>query len=215
MSDASPARPTIAIADYGMGNRRSVEKALERVGARVVITGDAAALRGADGVVLPGVGAFRPAMETLRATGLDATLAACVADGTPLLGLCLGMQLLFDVSQEHGETEGLGLVGGTVEPLSAPGLKLPHIGWNEVRWTQDSPLHADLPDPATFYHVHSYAARCADPQDVVGESDYGTVFTSVVARGRVYGAQFHPEKSSVNGLGLLANFAALCARTPV
>jgi glutamine amidotransferase len=206
--------PTIAIADYGMGNRRSVEKALERVGARAVITGDHDALRAADGVVLPGVGAFPPAMEVLRADGLDALLHELAGRGTPLLGLCLGMQLLFEHSEEHGGCDGLGLLRGTVVALDAGDLKLPHIGWNEVRWTRPSPLHEGLPDPATFYHVHSFAARPADPQDVLGTADYGTVFPSVVARESVYGAQFHPEKSSANGLALLANFSALCIRTP-
>jgi imidazole glycerol-phosphate synthase subunit HisH len=207
-------RPTVAIADYGMGNRRSVEKALERVGARAIITGDDDALLAADGVVLPGVGAFPPAMATLRATGLDGTLRAVVDAGTPLLGLCLGMQLLFDRSEEHDGSDGLGFVGGTVTRLDAPGLKLPHIGWNPVTWVRESPLCAGLPNPATFYHVHSYAARCADRADVVGESDYGSVFTSVVARGNVFGAQFHPEKSSANGLALLGNFTALCVPAP-
>ena len=214
MSPSPPVAPTIAIADYGMGNRRSVEKALERVGARVLITGDHDALRAADGVVLPGVGAFPPAMDVLRAEGLDDVLRDVAAAGTPLLGLCLGMQLLFEHSQEHGGADGLGLLAGDVVPLDGRGLKLPHIGWNEVHWTRPSPIHAGLDDPATFYHVHTYAARPADPQDVVGEADYGSVFPSVVARNDVYGAQFHPEKSSANGLALLANFSALCTRTP-
>lgn len=209
----SPA-PTIAIADYGMGNRRSVEKALERVGARALITDDSALLHGADGIILPGVGAFPPAMVALRAHGLDDVLRSCVRAGIPLLGLCLGMQLLFDHSQEHGGADGLGLLAGTVRPLRAEGLKLPHIGWNDVTWVRPSPLSEGLPDPASFYHVHTYAADCEDPQDVLGTSDYGSVFPSVVGRRNVFGAQFHPEKSSANGLGLLANFTTLCARTP-
>lgn len=212
-ADPPPAAPTIAIADYGMGNRRSVEKALERVGARAVITDDPGALRAADGIVLPGVGAFPPAMVALRAHGLDDVLRSCVDAGLPLLGLCLGMQLLFDCSEEHGGADGLGLLPGTVRPLRAAGLKLPHIGWNEVTWTRPSVLSEGLPDPASFYHVHSYVADCADPQDVLGTSDYGSVFPSVVGRGNVLGAQFHPEKSSANGMGLLANFTTLCART--
>ena len=213
IADGPPDAPTIAIADYGMGNRRSVEKALERVGARVTITDDEAALRAADGIILPGVGAFPPAMVALRAHGLDDLLRSCVAGGTPLLGLCLGMQLLFDFSEEHGGADGLCLLPGTVRPLKADGLKLPHIGWNEVTWTRPSVLSDGLPDPASFYHVHSFVADCADPQDVLGTSDYGSVFPSVVGRGNVLGAQFHPEKSSANGMGLLANFTTLCTRT--
>jgi imidazole glycerol-phosphate synthase subunit HisH len=211
---AGAAPPLIAIADYGMGNRRSVEKALERVGARVVITDGPEALHGADGIILPGVGAFPPAMVSLRQHGLADELLSCVDEGIPLLGLCLGMQLLFDHSEEHGGADGLGLLGGIVKPLVAQGLKLPHIGWNEVTWTRASSLSDGLPDPASFYHVHSFAAHCADPGDVLGTSDYGSVFPSVVGRGNVFGAQFHPEKSSANGLGLLSNFTALCARTP-
>lgn len=206
--------PTIAIADYGMGNRRSVEKAVERVGARPLLTADGDELRRADGVILPGVGAFPAGMAALAQTGLEAPLRACAADGVPLLGVCLGMQLLFDGSEEHGGAAGLGLIAGVVRPLAADGLKLPHIGWSEVRWTGEDPLRDGLPDPAVFYHVHSYAPHPEDPADVLGESEYGERFASVIARGNVLGAQFHPEKSSTHGLRLLANFAALSARTP-
>ncbi|PTL54185.1 imidazole glycerol phosphate synthase subunit HisH [Paraconexibacter algicola] len=207
--------PTIAVVDYGMGNRRSVEKALERVGVRARITGDHDELRTVDGLLVPGVGAFPAAMERLRALGLVTLLRDLVAGGTPLLGACLGMQLLFERSVEHGGAEGLGLLPGEVVALDPgpahPQLKLPHIGWNEVRWERPSPISAGLPDPATFYHVHSYVPRPSAPDVTLGTSDYGVPFASVVGRDHVFGAQFHPEKSSTHGLAMLANFARLCA----
>ncbi len=205
---------TIGIVDYGAGNRRSVEKAVERVGARAVLTADHDALRAADGLILPGVGAFPTGMELLRAGGFDELLHERAAADVPIFGACLGMQLLFDASSEHDGAQGLGLIPGTVRHLSAPGLKLPHIGWADVRWTGSSALLDGLPDPAVFYHVHSYVPHPDDEADVLGVSEYGTPFASVVARGSVFGAQFHPEKSSVHGLRMLANFAALSARTP-
>jgi imidazole glycerol-phosphate synthase subunit HisH len=203
---------TIAIVDYGMGNRRSVEKALERVGGEPTLTNDHAVLRAADGLVVPGVGAFPEAMRRLRAAGLDELVRERVAAGTPVIGLCLGMQLLLERSAEHEGAEGLGLIPGEVVRLDARGAKLPHIGWNEVRWTRRSALNEGLPDPATFYHVHSFVPRPSDPADALGISDYGSEFVTVVERGNVAGAQFHPEKSSRNGLALLRNFAASCAR---
>lgn len=203
---------TIGVIDYGVGNRRSVEKAVERVGARPLLSGDADVLRAADGLVLPGVGAFPAGMDLLRASGLDELIHEQAAAGVPLFGACLGMQLLFDGSEEHGGAEGLGLIPGVVRALDAPGLKLPHIGWSEVCWTGSAPLLEGLPDPSVFYHVHSYVPHPADEADVLGVSEYGTPFASVVGRGNVFGAQFHPEKSSVHGLRLLANFTGLCAR---
>ncbi len=203
--------PQIAVVDYGMGNRRSVEKALERVGARAFVSRDHAALRAADGLLLPGVGAFPAAAATIRELGLDEVLRACAAAGTPVFGSCMGMQLLFERSEEHGGAEGLGLLRGEVRRLEAPGLKLPHIGWSEVRWRRRSPLIKGLPDPAYLYHVHSFVAHPADPEVVVGTAEYGEVFPAVVASGSVYGAQSHPEKSSVHGLRLLGNFVGLCA----
>jgi len=208
------AAATIGIVDYGAGNRRSVEKAVERVGARAVLSADHDALRATDGLVLPGVGAFPAGMQLLRDGGFDELLHERAAAGVPIFGACLGMQLLFDSSTEHAGAEGLGLIPGTIRGLLAPGLKLPHIGWSEVRWKRDSALIAGLPDPAIFYHVHTYVPHPQDDADVLGVSDYGTPFASVVARGSVFGAQFHPEKSSVHGLRMLANFAALSARTP-
>jgi glutamine amidotransferase len=207
---------TVGVVDYGMGNRRSVEKALERAGARPVVTGDHDALRATDGLVVPGVGAFAAAMERLAAGGLDDLVRERAAEGTPVLGLCLGMQLLFDGSIELGGAEGLGLLRGTVEALTPgdPGLKVPHIGWNAVRFERRAPLVEGLGDEAAFYHVHSFAPRPVDEADVLGRGDYGGPFVSIVARDPLYGCQFHPEKSSADGLRLLANFAAICARQP-
>jgi glutamine amidotransferase len=202
----------IGIVDYGMGNRRSVEKALERVGGEPTLSSDHDVLRGADGLVVPGVGAFPEAMRRLRAAGLDELVRERAGAGVPVIGLCLGMQLLLERSEEHEGAEGLGLIPGDVRRLDPRGLKLPHIGWNEVRWTRSSPLVDGLPDPSTFYHVHTFVPHPSDPADVLGVSEYGSEFATVVERGNVAGAQFHPEKSSTHGLALLRNFAALCSR---
>ncbi len=207
----SAARPRIAIVDYEMGNRRSVEKALERVGAAASISRDTHALSQADALVLPGVGAFPRGMQKLRMHGLDELLRERAAAGTPLLGICLGMQLLFESSTELGElTPGLGLISGEVRGLAAGELRIPHIGWNEVRFERDSPLTVDLPaGGAPFYHVHSYAAHPTEQADVVGTTEYGERFATIVAHGTVWGTQFHPEKSSHDGLALLATFVRL------
>jgi glutamine amidotransferase len=206
--------PTIGIVDHGMGNRRSVEKALERVGARVALTADHDALRAADGLVVPGVGAFAAAMRAMRALGLDELVIERAAHGIPVLGLCLGMQLLFDSSTELGGDRGLGLLPGEVVALTPepPSLKVPHIGWNEVTLTRSSPLLEGLGPREAFYHVHSFVALPAEESDVLGRGDYGGAFASIVGRGDVYGVQFHPEKSSAVGLRLLANFTAVSAR---
>jgi glutamine amidotransferase len=208
---------TVGIVDYGMGNRRSVEKALDRVGARALLTSDHEALTGADGLIVPGVGAFPAAMERLRASGLDELVIARARAGTPVLGLCLGMQLLFERSVELSGASGLGLLPGEVVDLSPdpPTLKIPHIGWNVVTLARDSPLTQGLPERVAFYHVHSFVARPAEASDVLGRGDYGGPFVSIVARDPIYGVQFHPEKSSTHGLALLRNFTAICARTPV
>jgi glutamine amidotransferase len=201
----------IAIVDYGMGNRRSVEKALEHVGAHALVTADHEPLRAAAGLIVPGVGAFPRAMKNLRELGLDELLRERVAAGTPVLGICLGMQLAFDSSTELGGAAGLGIVPGDVRALAPGALKLPHMGWNEVRFTQlRSPLVADLPGCCAFYHVHSLAPVPADERDILGLADYGAPFVSAVQRGSFYGVQFHPEKSSAAGLRLLANFARIC-----
>jgi imidazole glycerol-phosphate synthase subunit HisH len=205
----------IAVVDYGMGNRRSVEKALEHVGAHASVSGDPAALRAAAGLVLPGVGAFPHAMDRLGELGLDELLRERVAAGTPVLGICLGLQLAFDYSTEHGGAAGLGIVAGEVRALRAGSLKLPHIGWNEVRFEKaSSPLIEDLPRECAFYHVHSFAAVPARAEDVLGTAEYGAPFASAVEKGSFYGVQFHAEKSSAAGLRLLANFARICIAAP-
>jgi glutamine amidotransferase len=201
---------TLAILDYGMGNLRSVEKAFEHVGADARVTRDRAQIEAAPGLVLPGVGAFPKAMEAVRELGLDELVRGRAQAGVPVLGICLGMQLLFEESTELGGAPGLGLLPGSVELLGAPGLKVPQIGWNLVRFTRSSPLTAGLGEEAAFYHVHSYAARPADPADVLGTATYGEQFVSAVERGGVAGVQFHPEKSGPDGLRLLANFASGC-----
>jgi imidazole glycerol-phosphate synthase subunit HisH len=196
----------IAIADYGMGNRRSVEKALAHVGAESVITAD---VSNASAIILPGVGAFPEAMRNLERTGLGEALKERAQAGVPLLGICLGMQLLFESSTEHEGAAGLGILPGTVTRLRSP--RLPHIGWNLVTFERDCALTEGLGDAAAFYHVHSFACRPSDATDVVGTSEYGERFVSVVERGNVMASQFHPEKSSRDGLRMLRNFAQLAA----
>jgi glutamine amidotransferase len=205
---------TIAILDYGMGNLRSASKAFEHVGASVEVTRDHDRVREAEGVVLPGVGAFPRAMEAVRELGLDELLRERRAAGVPLLGICLGMQLLFEDTTELGGAAGIGLLAGSVRALDAGGLKVPQIGWNPVAWRRESPLNRGLPDPVAMYHVHSFMAAPANPEDVVGTAEYGSEFTSVVERANVYGVQFHPEKSGPDGLALLANFVRVCAPAP-
>jgi glutamine amidotransferase len=199
-------RPTIAVIDYGMGNRRSVEKALDHVGAQAVITSDFDVLREADGLVLPGVGAFSRGMSNLREASLDALIYERVRNDVPLLGICLGMQLLFEHSTEQGGDDGLGLVPGHVREIEADGRRMPHIGWNEVRPEAPSQL---LEGGAPFYHVHSFCAHPAFVGDVTASTEYGERFATVVERGSVFGVQFHPEKSSRDGLALLRRFTQL------
>jgi len=196
----------IAIADYGLGNRRSVEKALAHGGAASVVTDD---VRDASAIILPGVGAFPEAMRHLERTGLGEQLIERAAAGVPLLGICLGMQLLFESSTEHEGARGLGILPGTVTRLESP--RLPHIGWNLVSFARSSSLTEGLGESAAFYHVHSFACRPSDEADVVGESEYGERFCSVIERDNVMAAQFHPEKSSMDGLRMLRNFAELAA----
>jgi imidazole glycerol-phosphate synthase subunit HisH len=203
--------PRIAVVDYGMGNLRSVEKALARAGAEAEMTREHDRLTSADGVVLPGVGAFPMAMRNLRELGLDTVLKSIAAAGVPVLGICLGMQLLFERSSENEESEGLGLLQGRVERLPAPGLKIPLIGWSPVAWATRSRLTDELADACPFYFVHSYAPTGVSDEDVLGTTEYGERFTCAVEREAVFGVQFHPEKSSGAGLRLLGNFAAICA----
>jgi glutamine amidotransferase len=202
---------SIAMVDYGMGNRRSALKAIEHVGGVLTATADHDVLRAADGLVVPGVGAFPEAMRRLRALGLDEVVRERAAAGVPVIGLCLGMQLLFERSDEHEGSEGIGLLAGTIVPLDTRGLKSPHIGWNSVVWQKPSALIEGLPNPAAFYHVHSFVVEPDDPTIVLGMGEYGVPFVSFVARGNVFGAQCHPEKSSTEGLALLRNFVGICA----
>jgi glutamine amidotransferase len=201
----------VAILDYGMGNLRSVEKALERVGAEAQITSDVARAEQADGVILPGVGAFPRAMDRVREIGLDELVAGRIEAGVPVLGICLGMQLLFDSSAENEGATGLALLGGVVGPLEANGYKVPHIGWSPVRWEHGSELTEGLGEETPFYFVHSFAPRPASEADVLGTAAYGERFACAVERPPLYGVQFHPEKSSAAGLGLLANFVRICS----
>jgi glutamine amidotransferase len=206
----------IAIVDYGIGNLRSVEKALQRVGARAMVTADPAVLDEAQGVVLPGVGAFGDGMAQLRARQLVDPVMRQVERRKPLLGICLGMQLLFEESDEMGLHRGLGLLPGRVVRFPEGELKVPHIGWNQL-WRADPcpemALLEGIPHGAHAYFVHSYYAAPEESGDVLASTDYGFEFASVVGRGRIFGAQFHPEKSQDVGLRLLRNFADMVAGT--
>ena len=205
--------PTIAVVDYGSGNLRSVAKALERSGLEVEVTADPAGVLRADGVVLPGVGAFADGMMNLRAKGLDEAVRESIAAERPYLGLCLGLQLLFETSDEHGATTGLGLLPGRVERFSdrdASGglLRVPHIGWNTVRFCGEHPMLEQLPREDCFYFVHSYRAVPARRELAAGWTDYGGEFAAAAAAGSVFAVQFHPEKSQSAGKRLLDAYAA-------
>jgi len=194
------------IVDYGMGNLRSVEKAVEAVGGRPVISGDPDAVRKAERLILPGVGAFGDAMENLRRQGLDNAVREAVGRGKPLLGLCLGLQLLFTESEEFGRHEGLDLIPGKVLKFQEPGLRVPHVGWNQIEGTQLNPLLQGIAEGSYFYFVHSYYVEPDKPEDVLRWTSYGRPFCSIACRGKVWGAQFHPEKSQDAGKRLLQNF---------
>ena len=201
----------IAIIDYGAGNLRSVECGFARIGAATCVTRDAAEIAAADGLILPGVGAFADAMAALTASGLIPAIRAYAAGGRPLLGICLGMQMLFESSEEGPGADGLGLVPGVVRRLPDCGLKIPHIGWNTITPAKPSSLLAEAcadGDPYVYF-VHSYACACADPADVLTTTAYGTTFHSAVQRGNVIGMQFHPEKSGAVGKQLLRAFVEL------
>ena len=201
----------IAIIDYGVGNLFSLESSFAAIGAEVTVTSDPAVLKAADKLLLPGVGAFGDAAEKLRSTGLDAVIRELAAAGKPLLGICLGMQLLFEKSLEYGEHTGLGLIPGTVKPIAdviPKDLKIPHIGWNALHFHRDCPLFKELREGECVYFVHSfYAADCTDA--VTATAEYGAELTAAVAKGNVYGCQFHPEKSGSTGLKILKAFAEL------
>ena len=202
----------IAVVDYGVGNLRSVGRGLTAAGADVEVTSDPARLREADGIVLPGVGAFAPAREKLHRNGLDALLVELAGAGKPLLGVCLGYQLLFESSYEGGYTPGLGLLPGPVRKLLASGgRKVPHMGWNRVRQVRSDILFEGITDRAFFYFVHSYYPELKLGAEVAGTADYGRTLTVVARNGSVAGTQFHPEKSGAAGLRLYANFVAACA----
>jgi glutamine amidotransferase len=203
----------ICILDYGMGNLRSVEKALEHVGATATISSEAETVRAADGVILPGVGAFPKAMERMRELGLDELIAERRDAGVPILGICLGLQLLFESTAELGGAEGIGLLPGGVAELEADGLKVPHIGWSPVRWEKQSRLTEGIPSETPFYFVHSFAPS-PQPGDLLGSAVYGARFACAAEQDNIFGVQFHPEKSSAAGLRLLANFAGVCAKAP-
>jgi imidazole glycerol-phosphate synthase subunit HisH len=200
----------IAIIDYGMGNLRSVQKAIEAVGHVAEITPDPERIRRADKVILPGVGAFADAASELRRTGLGEAFREAVKAGKPCLGVCLGLQLLFDVSEEDGLHEGLGLLPGRVVRFrSAPGLKIPHMGWNSLRVLRPAPLLKGLSEEPSVYFVHSYHAVPDNPDDVAAEADHPGPFPAMVWRENLTACQFHPEKSQKVGLAMYANFASL------
>lgn len=196
----------IALIDYGIGNLRSVEKALAAVGGEVQLTAESEVIRAAEKVVLPGVGAFGDGMAGLRRRSLEAVIGTVVQEGKALLGICLGMQLLFDLSYELGEHRGLGLLPGEVRRFAGGDLKVPQTGWNQVHAEQDSLLLSGLAPGSYAYFNHSYYCEPADQEDILATSDYGARYASVVGRGRLYGVQFHPEKSQAVGLQILRNF---------
>ncbi len=204
--------PRIAIIDYRMGNLRSVQKGFEHAGVTdVVVTDDPEVVSAADGIVLPGVGAFRDASANLRESGLESMLRHKIGVGTPFLGICLGMQLLADIGLEDGEYTGLGLVPGTCERLPG-GVKIPHIGWNTVEYPLDSPLFEGIEESTAFYFVHSYRLVPRDSSVIIGSTEYGVRFAAAVQLRSMYAVQFHPEKSSTAGLHLLANFGRIAER---
>lgn len=199
----------IAIVDYGMGNLHSVSKAVERLGYEPLVTGEREEILAADGIILPGVGAFGDAMEQLRETSLDSVMKDAAESGKPLLGICLGMQLLFSRSEEHGQFEGLDILPGSVVRFTGGDYKVPHMGWNSLQFgKREHPLFAGL-EEGHVYFVHSYHVLPEVQADLLAVTDYGQPVTAIVGRGSVYGMQFHPEKSGELGMSLLRNFLAL------
>jgi glutamine amidotransferase len=200
----------IVVVDYGMGNLRSVQKGFEKVGGRAVISRDPSEIRTAERLVLPGVGAFPECMRNLTRLDLVEPILEFVRSGRPFLGICLGLQLLFDESEEFGPHEGFKLIPGKVKAFDRNmGLKIPHMGWNRVSFRQKAPIFKGIEDGSFFYFVHSYYVAPEDPSDVAAESEYGITFTCAVARENIFAVQFHPEKSQDNGLKILSNFTTL------
>jgi imidazole glycerol-phosphate synthase subunit HisH len=202
--------PRVGVCDYGVGNLRSVERALATAGASVCVSADPVEIAACDGVILPGVGAFAAASAVLRERGLDGAVCAVALRGLPVLGVCLGHQLLFEHSDEGGGGQGLGLLPGAVTRLRAGGHKVPHMGWNRIRRIRESDLFAPEDDGAYVYFVHSYAAQ-PEKGDTVAVTEYGGEIAAAVQRGNVMGTQFHPEKSGFTGLRLYASFVRMCA----
>jgi len=198
----------IAIIDYGMGNLRSVQKGFERVGFEAIVTDDPSVVRRADAIVLPGVGAFGAAMERLRRSGLAEETIRAIEKGKPYLGICLGLQLLLSESEEGGRFEGMDLIKGRVVRFQTD-LKVPHMGWNQVKILKPNPLLKGIPDNSYFYFVHSYYVLPDDKSLVAGTTEYGVEFTSMVWRDNLFAVQFHPEKSQRLGLRILKNFGEL------
>lgn len=199
---------SIAIIDYGVGNLRSVEKAFTSQGIEAVVTSDEKILRKADKLVLPGVGAFKACMDGLKARGFDELVLEAAKTGKPIIGLCVGLQMMFDEGHEFGVHKGLGLMPGRVVKFPEK-LRVPHIGWNQVEFKRDHKVFTDLPSQTFFYFVHSFYVESADPNCVLGETDYGMRYASICGRANIVGVQFHPEKSQTAGLKLLKNFAEM------
>lgn len=198
----------IAIVDYGAGNLMSVKKALDFIGEKSVITSDCKAIETAERVILPGVGSFGDAMDSMRQKGLDETVKHAALSGKPFLGICLGLQLLFESSAESPEVKGLGILSGNISLIpGSDGLKVPHVGWNSVETKPESRLFGDIPSGSYFYFVHSYYLNGAEPGVVAGKTNYGVDIECAVERGNLFATQFHPEKSGEIGLNLLKNFA--------
>ncbi len=207
---------TVAIIDYGVGNLRSVQKAFEHLGHAACVTSDPGVISRASHVVLPGVGAFGAAADTLRVRGLEEITLQVARSGRPFLGICVGMQLLFEIGEENGEHRGLGLISGRVRKFpDAPGIKIPQIGWNALHFPKESPLFANITEAALVYFVHSYFCDPETPEVTSASTEFTRSYTSAVSIGNIHGVQFHPEKSGSIGLRILDNFAQMLPLTPI
>ena len=207
MKNINDEKPTVVVVDYGMGNLHSALKGMEKAGVNAVVSGDPSVVAGADGVVLPGVGAFRDCMANLSRARLEGSIHEAIAEGKPFLGICIGMQLLMTLSEEFGTHSGMDIVGGRVVRFPGDrGLKIPHMGWNRVYTRREIPLFDDIPDGSFFYFVHSYYVVPEEQDVVAGVTEYGVEFCSVIAWENVFATQFHPEKSQPWGLKVLENF---------